>query len=196
MSTSGEIAARWISLNTFHDKPTLVQVMAWSRKATSHYLSQCWLSFISPYGVTRPQLLNTLRPRQNGRHFQDDSFKCFFLNGNVWISIEVSLKFVPNGPINNIPALVQIMAWRWPGVKPLSESMMVGSPTHTCVTRPQWVLRSFDITTTKPNTTKSCAYFTGHTLYKRIDPCLWKFLNQCFLFSIQTHFISLSYQQD
>ena len=33
---------------------TLVQVMAWCRQATSHYLSQCWPSFLSPYGVTRP----------------------------------------------------------------------------------------------------------------------------------------------
>ena len=37
----------------------------------------------------------------------------------------MSLKFVPKGPINNIPALVQIMAWCWPGDKPLSEPMMV-----------------------------------------------------------------------
>ena len=56
-------------------------------------------------------LLNTLRPRQNGRHYTDDTFKCIFLNENVRISIEISLKFVPKGPINNIPALVQIMAW-------------------------------------------------------------------------------------
>ena len=50
-----------------------------------------------------------------------------------------SLKFVPKGSINNIPALVQIMAWyRW-GDKPLSEPMMVRLPTHICVTRPQWV---------------------------------------------------------
>ena len=27
--------------------------------------------------------------------------------------IEISRKIVPEGPINNIPALVQIMAWRW-----------------------------------------------------------------------------------
>ena len=53
------------------------------------------------------------------------------------ISIKISLKFVPNGPINNIPALVQIMAWRRPGDKPLSEPMMVSLLTHICVTRPQ-----------------------------------------------------------
>ena len=68
---------------------------------------------------------NTLRPRQNGRRFADDTFKHIFLNENVRISIKISLKFVPKGPINNNPALVQIMAWRRPGDKPLSESMLV-----------------------------------------------------------------------
>ena len=58
------------------------------------------------------KLLNSLRPRQNRRHFADDIFKCNFLNGNVWILIEISLKFVLKGPINNITALVQIMARR------------------------------------------------------------------------------------
>ena len=37
------------------DKSTLVQVMAWCRQATSHYMSQCWPRSLSPYGVTRPQ---------------------------------------------------------------------------------------------------------------------------------------------
>ena len=81
---------------------------------------------------------NTLRPRQNGRHFPDHIFKWIFLNENVWISIKISLKFVPKGPINNILALVQIMAWRRPGDKPLIEPMMIVLQTHICVTRPQW----------------------------------------------------------
>ena len=85
--------------------------------------------------------VNTLRPRQNGRHFPDDIFKCIFLTEHVSISINIWLKFVPKCPINNIPALVQIMAWRRPGDKPLSEPMMVCLPTHICVTRPQWVNR-------------------------------------------------------
>ena len=80
---------------------------------------------------------NTLRPRQNGRHFPDDTFKRIFLNENVRIAIKISLKFVPKGPINNIPALVQIMAWRHSGDKPLSEPMVVCFPTHISVTRPQ-----------------------------------------------------------
>ena len=52
---------------------------------------------------------NTLRPGQNGRRFADDTLKCIFLNENVRISINISLKFVPKGPINKIPALFQIM---------------------------------------------------------------------------------------
>ena len=83
--------------------------------------------------------LNTLRPRQNGSHFPDDIFKCIFLNKNELISIKIPLKFAPKGLINNIPSLVQIMAWRRPGDKPLSEPMMVSILTHICVTRPQWV---------------------------------------------------------
>ena len=83
--------------------------------------------------------LNTLRLRQNGCHFADETFKRSFLNENVRISTKISLAFLPTGPINNIPAMVQKMAWHWPGDKPLSEPMMVRLPTHICVTRPQWV---------------------------------------------------------
>ena len=86
--------------------------------------------------------INTLRPKQNRRHFADDIFKCIFFNDNVWIPIQISLKFVPKGPINNITALVQIMAWRRSGDKPLSGPMMVSLLTHICVTRPQWVKRT------------------------------------------------------
>ena len=76
---------------------------------------------------------------QNGGDFADDTFKCIFLNENVWIPINISLNFVPKGPFNNIPAMVKIMAWRRPGDKPLSEPMMVELPTHIYVTRPHWV---------------------------------------------------------
>ena len=94
---------------------------------------------------TAISLINTLRPRQNGRRFADDNFKRIFLNENVRISIKISLKFVPKGPINNNPSLVQIMAWRRPGDKPLSEAMVVSLPTHICVTRSQWVNTTWSI---------------------------------------------------
>ena len=55
---SCELALRWMSLDLADDKSTLVQVMAWCRQATSHYLSQCWPRSLSPLGVTRPQWVN------------------------------------------------------------------------------------------------------------------------------------------
>ena len=66
-------------------------------------------------------------------HFPDDIFKCIFLNENVWISIKNFIEVVPKVPINNIPALVQIMAWRRLGDKPLYEPMIVSLLTHICV---------------------------------------------------------------
>ena len=79
-----------------------------------------------------------------GRDKMDAIFQTPFSNRyswmkNVWIVNKISLKFVPNVPINNIPALVQIMAWRRSGDKLLSEPMMDSLLTHICVTRPQWV---------------------------------------------------------
>ena len=81
---------------------------------------------------------NILWLKQNGRAFADDIFKCILLLQNVWMSLKISLMFEPKVWINNIPALVQIMAWRWLGYKPLSEPMMTKLPMHICVTRPQW----------------------------------------------------------
>ena len=96
-----------------------------------------WLYVLIPNSHAR--CFNTLRSRQNGRRFADDTFKRNFLNENVRISIKISLKFVPKGPINNNPALLQIMVWRWSGDKPLSEPMVASLLTHICVTWPQWV---------------------------------------------------------
>ena len=113
--------------------------------------------------------VNTLRSRQDGRRFADNIFKCIFLNENVWIPIKISLKFVPRGPISNIPALVQI----------ISEAITVNLVTHICVTRPQWVK-------TKHNLFSVClswvvAYFqwTGYliTMFR-------KALDGCFCFHV------------
>ena len=53
-----------------------------------------------------------------------DIFKCIFLNEKIFISIKISLKFVAEWPVDNKAALVQMMAWRRIGDKPLSEPMM------------------------------------------------------------------------
>ena len=57
---SDEITLRWMSLDLTGDKSALIQVMAWCCQATRHYLSQCWPTSLSPYGVTRPQCVNLL----------------------------------------------------------------------------------------------------------------------------------------
>ena len=80
---------------------------------------------------------NTLRPRQDGGHFADDTFNRIFVNENVRILKKFSIKFVPKGPNINIAALVEIMAWRRSGHNPVSEPVMVSLLTHICVTRPQ-----------------------------------------------------------
>ena len=101
---SCEIALIWMSLDFTDGQSTLVEVMACCRQATSlaaasHYLSQCWPKSLSPNVVTWPKWVNnipqdwfsfnTLRPRQNGRHFADNVLKCNFLNE----SYEFRLKF-------------------------------------------------------------------------------------------------------
>ena len=77
--------------------------------------------------------------RQDGRHFPNDILKWIFLNENLWLLIKISLKLLPLSLMNNISALVQIMAWCPPGDKPLSKPMMVSLLTHIRLTRPQWV---------------------------------------------------------
>ena len=118
------------------------------RGTVSHPPTHCFWNYLPPVTII------TLRPSRNEQHFADDIFKRIFFNENVWISIKISLKFVLKGPINNIPALVQIMAWRRPGDKPLSEPMMVRLLMHICwdyytivvsdicFTRPQWVMHA------------------------------------------------------
>ena len=114
---SCEIALRWMSLDFTDDQSTLVQVMAWCCQATIHYLNQYWLNSLSACGVTRPQWVNSSHHGQNGCHFADNIFKCTFMNEKFYILIRISLKFVPQGPIDNIPASVRIMAWRRLGYK-------------------------------------------------------------------------------
>ena len=63
---SCEIALRQMPQNRTDDKLTLVQLMAWYRQATSHYLSQCWPRSVLLYGITssRPQWVNqTIMPK-------------------------------------------------------------------------------------------------------------------------------------
>ena len=126
MNTScDEVPTLQLSLHVYRKyKSSLPLKLPTSRVSTSHNNSS-WL--------------NTLRPRENGRHFPCNILKCIYLNEKLWISIEISLKFVPNGPINTIPVLVQKMAWHRPSNKPLSETILASLLMHICITRPQWI---------------------------------------------------------
>ena len=71
-----------------------------------------------------PECLTHLPLDKMAAILADDISKRIFLNEKLRILIEISLKFVPKSPINNNPALAQIMAWRRIGDKPLSEPML------------------------------------------------------------------------
>ena len=76
---SCETALIWLSLDYTYGKSSLVQVMARCCQATSHYLSQCWPRSQSPYGITRPQWVNSSPPGQNGHYFGRRQFQIHFL---------------------------------------------------------------------------------------------------------------------
>ena len=96
--------------------------------APSHYLNQRWPSLLAQMVIFRLHTISALthwgRDKMDAI-LPDNIFKFIFLNANLWIVIKISQKFVPKGAMNNIPALVQVMAWHRPGDKPLSEPMMV-----------------------------------------------------------------------
>ena len=110
-------------LVTTDNNSLLVQARDW-HQLDNKLLPEPMMTQITDTCITRPQWVNSSPPGQNGRHFPDNIFKCIFMSENFCILIWISLKFVPKVPINNIPALIQIMAWRRPGDKPLSEPIL------------------------------------------------------------------------
>ena len=82
-----EIALIWMSLDFTDDQLTLVQVMAWCRQATSHYLNQCWPRSLSPYGVTRPQWVNSLTPGKCCSNVKSIFFKLIIQNSSLGASL-------------------------------------------------------------------------------------------------------------
>ena len=111
--------------------------------------------------------------------FTDYTFKRILVIESFRILFKISLQFVPKGPINNISALIQIMPWRWPGDKQLSEPMMVRLSTHICVIRPQRV------NSLRPSDT-IWQHRSGSTLAQVMACCLTApshYLNQYWLIS-------------
>ena len=70
-------------------------------------VNACCLRYGNPYVLVRWHLsINSSPPGLNGRHFADDIYGCIFVNEKFCILIEISLNFVPKGPIYNNPARV------------------------------------------------------------------------------------------
>ena len=141
-----------MSLGFTEDRSTLVQVMVWCRQA-NQYLSQCWPTSLSSYGVARPQWVNTivevnyrdaittLEPKQNGCHyFADDIFKwTFFRPRKVWIS-EIIQRSLPICflLLTTCQKLVQIMAVCRLASHKLNQ-YWICVLTHIFITWPRWV---------------------------------------------------------
>ena len=131
----------WYSISWFQIMATLLHSISKSPLISSGTWDDIDFGFWGKIHLPHLTFANTLGPSQHRRRFADDIFKCIFFNENCCILIKISLKFVRKDPIDNNPALVQIMAWRRLGDKPFSEPMMVRLPTHICVARPQWANR-------------------------------------------------------
>ena len=54
------VTLEWMLEDLLVCKSTLVQVMVCCHQATSHYLNHCWQRSLTPYGITRPQWVNSL----------------------------------------------------------------------------------------------------------------------------------------
>ena len=86
---SYEIALRWMPLDLTDDKSTLVQVMAWCRQATSHYLSQCWPRSMSPNGVTGSQWFKVTKIKKKCKSVW--TIKCFRHNTHIKMWLHCTL---------------------------------------------------------------------------------------------------------
>ena len=93
-------ALRWMPQNITDDKSTLVQVIAWCRQATSHYLSQCWPKSLSPYNVTWPQWINPLAPGRGGSQFKTMNFKLVIQDNSFGAHCEIALMWMPQDLTN------------------------------------------------------------------------------------------------
>ena len=99
-----------ISLNIevqIDNKSALVQIMDCLQKGDRPLPETIMTQFSDAYNITRPQWVNTLRPEQNGHHFGGN--ECTFVNENYCVFIEIALKFIPEVPIDNKTALVEVM---------------------------------------------------------------------------------------
>ena len=134
-----KLALRWIPLDVIDANSTLVQVMAWCRQATSHYLNQWWPRSLSPYGITRSQWATDPYGTSN-------STNIYILELTQWplgdVAVEIALRPVPHNLTNDKSTLVwtgQVMAWFHQATSHYLSQCWPRSMSPYGVTRPQWV---------------------------------------------------------
>ena len=122
---SCEIVCRWMSLNLTDGKSTLVQVIAWclQGQTTTHYLSQCWLRSVWPYGIINPYWVNVCIWNHSSRYislvgvtleqsiavdFGTSCFNSLWPNDTVWLSLVqiICCLMAPNHNLNQCWAIV------------------------------------------------------------------------------------------
>ena len=130
-----------LSLGNWHRQKwhgsSLVQVMAchqYSTKPLPEPILTYWQ--LDSYGYCLQNVAISLT--HWGQDKMADIFQTTFSNAFLWMML-ILIKFVPKCSINNIPAFVRVMAWHFPGDKPISKPMMLSSLTHKSVILPQWV---------------------------------------------------------
>ena len=131
---SHDNALQWMPQDLTDDKSTLVQVMAWCHQTTCHYLSQCWLSSLSPYGIARPQWINSSVAGRYGRNSKSIIFKVTLLNSSLKSPLRECHKTT-----NVRLTLIQVMAWCRQGT---SHNLSQCGPRFMSpygIARPQWV---------------------------------------------------------
>ena len=123
-------------------KSSLVQVMAWCRQATSHYLSQCWRRSLSPHGVPRPQWVIGIWPCYNMIYvltiLNIVIFKIISVTDDWGIPCEITLRWMLMDPTDDKSILVQIKPWCQAWSHCLSQCWPISMSTYG-VTRQQWV---------------------------------------------------------
>ena len=112
-------------LGLFDAKPLPKPMLPYSELNTDEYISMEFYSTLNHLHwrkcIWESIYINPFHPPgEMAAILADDIFRWIFWNENGWIPFQMSLKFVPKRPINNTPALVEIMAWHRRSDKPLS----------------------------------------------------------------------------
>ena len=121
--------------------PTRRQAIIWTNdgKCTDAYMWRLYKMAAIPKMAFSNASSQLIYPRQIGDLFADVIFTYIFMNEKFCISIQISLKFVPKGPINNKSALVQVMAWHKQVTSRYLNQDWPSSTMHICSTRVRWV---------------------------------------------------------